>query len=317
MKESMVYPGSNSQGAATPWRFLERHALPLGIVLMFLFTWPIGLVLAAESRDLVSFSIPLPIAVLVGYGFVLATLLMTGLLRGKGGIVALLRRYLIWRVGIGWYLVVLVMPALIYLAAIAVYILLEGQSPNFSNTMARQIFGSGISLWLVFPFLFFDMLTNGEEIGWRGYVLPRLQWRQSALISSFILGVIWAAWHIPKFLVVGNPTPFGWYVGMTIARAILFTWVYNNTIGSLLMVTILHAAYNTAYVFLPLAPQVTGEPEMFKIAVVIECVVAIIVVLVFGSENLSRRYPAQFETPETELSTPSSNFDLKIPWKTH
>lgn len=305
MKQSLSFPGSKLQNIKTQSSFLERHDLPIGIILMFALTWSIDLALAAESRGLLPFNIPLVIALSVGYGFVVATLLMTGLLSGKRGIVALLRRYLIWRVGFGWYLVVLLLPALIYLAAIAMYVRFGGQVPDFSNTIARQLFGPTISLWFILPFLLFDMFTNGEEIGWRGYVLPRLQWRHNALISSLILGVIWALWHIPKFLVVGNTTPFGWYLIMTLARAILFTWVYNNTRGSLLVVTLFHAAFNTTYVFLPIAPHVIGYTRIFEIAVVIECIVAIVVTLVAGSANLSRTYPAQVETPELEMSTAS------------
>jgi membrane protease YdiL (CAAX protease family) len=301
MKQSLSFQGSKSQYIKMSSSFLERHALPIGIVLMFVLTWSIDLALAAESRGLLPFHIPLPIAVSLGYGFVASTLIMTRLLRGKHGIVVLLRRYLIWKVGISWYLVVLLLPALIYLAALATYILFEGQVPDFSNNIAHQLFGT-TSLLFVFPFLLFDMLTNGEEIGWRGYVLPRLQWRYNALVSSLILGVIWAMWHIPKFLVVGNATPIGWYLIMTVARAILFTWVYNSTRGSLLLVTIFHAAFNTIFVFLPIAPQVIGHSGIFELAVIIECIAAMIVTLVAGWANLSRAYPTQVEPPSFEMS---------------
>jgi membrane protease YdiL (CAAX protease family) len=305
MKRSLSLSGSTVQSGKSPASFLKRNALPIGIVLMFVLTWTIDLALAAESRGLLGFNIPLVVALSLGYGFVVATLLMTGLLQGKSGIVALLKRYLIWRVGIAWYLAALLLPTLIYLTAIGVYTIFGGQAPDFSQTMAHQIFGTATSLWLVIPFLLFDMLTNGEEIGWRGYVLPRLQWRYSALISSLILGVIWTMWHIPKFLVAGNNTPFVWYLIMTIARAILFTWVYNNTRGSLLLVTIFHAAINTTYVFLPVAPPVVGGSGLFELAVIIECLAAIVVVLVAGAQNLSRAYPAQVEGDENEATITS------------
>lgn len=268
---------------------------------MFAFTWPIDLALAAESRGLLGFNMPLVLALSLGYGIVLATLLMTGLLRGKRGITALLRHYLIWRVKSVWYLVALLLPAAIYLAAIGLSVLFYGQTVDFSNTIAHQLFGAATSLWFIPPFLLFDMLTNGEEIGWRGYVLTRLQWRHTALISSLILGPIWAVWHIPKFLVLGNPTPFAWHLIMTMARTILFTWVYNNTKGSLLLVTIFHASINTAYVFLPVSPQTAGSSGIFEITVVLECIAAIAVILIAGPENLSRTQRAQVEGAEIDM----------------
>jgi membrane protease YdiL (CAAX protease family) len=180
--------------------------------------------------------------------------------------------------------------------------MLGGQVPDFSNTIAHQLFGPATSILFVLPFLLFNMLVNGEEIGWRGYVLPRLQWRHNALISSLIIGVIWTTWHIPKFLVAGDSTPFGWYLIMTVARAILFTWVYNGTRGSLLLVTLFHAAVNTAYVFLPVAPHGVGQERIYVLAVVIECVAALAVTLVAGPRNLSRIYPAQVEASDIDES---------------
>ena len=101
--------------------------------------------------------------------------------------------------------------------------------------------------------------ANGEEVGWRGYVLPRLQAKYNALVSSLIVGVIWGLWHIPKFLAPGNTSPFGWFMIKVIADAVLYTWLYNNTKGSLLLATLFHAAGNTAGVFLPVTTTVTGN----------------------------------------------------------
>lgn len=279
---------------------LRRHDLLIGIMLMFVLTWPIDLALAAESRGMLPFSVPFPVAMSVGYGFVAASLIMTGLLKGKKGVLALLRRFLMWRVGVRWYLVVLGLYPLIYLAAIGVNILLGGQTPDITDSMAYQLFGPATSVLFVVPFLLFNMLVNGEEIGWRGYILPRLQWRYNALISSLIIGVIWTAWHIPKFLVAGYDTPLGWYLIATVARAILFTWVYNGTRGSLLLVTIFHAALNTAYVFLPVTPHGVGQERIYVIAVVIECIAALAVTLLAGPARLSRTQPPQVEVPQVE-----------------
>jgi len=94
-------------------------------------------------------------------------------------------------------------------------------------------------------------VTNGEEIGWRGYVLPRLQAKHTALAASLILGVIWGFWHLPKFLSHWNTVSFAWFMVHTLAGSVLYTWMYNGTKGSLLLVTLFHASANTAGMFVP------------------------------------------------------------------
>jgi membrane protease YdiL (CAAX protease family) len=153
-------------------------------------------------------------------------------------------------------------------------------------------------LWVALPLFFLiGVFSNGEEIGWRGYALPRLQARHGALIASLIIGVIWAFWHVPKFLTAGSAQDysFWFYLLDTIAKAILFTWVYNNTKSSLLMVTLFHAALNTSAVFLPIIPAAIGDVRPTLIAIGLHCLAAIIVVLVTGSARLSRSQPAPAE----------------------
>lgn len=87
----------------------------------------------------------------------------------------------------------------------------------------------------------------GEEIGWRGFLLPHLLKRYPPLISSLIVGLIWAAWHLPNFLLPNYPhygLPFAAFAAMTVAFSTLFTWFHLNTSGSLLVAVIFHAALN-------------------------------------------------------------------------
>lgn len=93
----------------------------------------------------------------------------------------------------------------------------------------------------------------GEELGWRGFALPRLQARMSALSASLILGLLWALWHLPLYLTAGHPLSevfFGWFLLSILADAILFTWIFNNTRGSLLVVLLFHASIATSGLFL-------------------------------------------------------------------
>ncbi len=266
--------------------FLKRHALGGGLVLMFLLTWPIDL----ANSGLLPVRLPFAVPILVGYGFVVASLLVTWLSDGPGAVVALLRRFLIWRVRPKWYLIAFLLFPVIVLAAVGVNAALTQRPVAFSTVMAHTLFGASANLPLfVVPFLLFDAVTNGEEIGWRGYVLPRLQAKYSALGASLILGVIWGFWHLPKFLASGNASLFSWFMVKVMADAVLYTWLYNNTQGSLLLVTIFHAAGNTAGVFLPVANTVTASNlNTLVLQVVLETLVAIAVVVIEGPPHLSR-----------------------------
>src|SRR5215210_1892268 len=241
---------------------VKRFPVLAGVVLMFAFTWPIDLWAAADSRGLVSVHVPPILPLLVGYGFVPAALAATGLTSGWAGVRALLRRFLVWRVGLPWYAVVLLGAALLDLAAIGIHVALGGATPDFSQTVGRRIVGPSMDLWLALSIFFaFGVFTNGEEIGWRGYALPKVQARHGALIASVIVGLVWAVWHVPKFLTEGSAQdfPFPVFLLDTLAKAVLFTWVYNSTKGSLLMVTLLHAAVNTSAVFLLIHPGASGD----------------------------------------------------------
>jgi uncharacterized protein len=223
---------------------------------------------------------------------------MTGIISGWAGIRALLRQFLVWRVGLPWYGVVLLGAAVIDLAAIAIHVLLGGAVPDFTQPFARQVVGPSINLWVALPIFFLiGVLSNGEEIGWRGYALPRLQARHGAFIASLIIGVIWAFWHMPKFLTVGSAQDYSFWLYLldTIAKSILYTWIYNNTKSSLLLVTLFHAAANTVDVFLPIIPASIGDVRPTLIAMGLHCLAATIVVIMTGPARLSRSQTAPVE----------------------
>jgi membrane protease YdiL (CAAX protease family) len=275
--------------------WLKRYPVLAGFILMFLCTWPIDLWAAADSHGWLPFHIPSILPLFVGYGFVVASLIMTGIISGWAGIRALLRQFLVWRVGLPWYGVVLLGAAVIDLAAIAIHVLLGGAVPDFAQPFARQIVGPSLNLWVALPIFFLmGVFTNGEEIGWRGYALPKLQARHGAFIASLIIGVIWAFWHVPKFLTADSAQDYSFWLFLldTIAKSILFTWVYNNTKSSLLMVTLFHATLNTSAVFLPIMPASVGDVRPTLIAMGLHCLAAIIVVLVTGPARLSRSQTA-------------------------
>jgi membrane protease YdiL (CAAX protease family) len=135
-----------------------------------------------------------------------------------------------WRVAPVWYAVAVVVLPILAVVAIAIS---TGRLPGASGSLFPRI-------------LILLVLMTGEEIGWRGFMLPRLQHAHSALSASLILGIAWGLWHFPGYLIgTGVPLDMSfltlllWVVGATI----LVTWVYNHT-RSVLLAIIMHVCAN-------------------------------------------------------------------------
>lgn len=266
--------------------FLKRHSLILGLVLMFLYTWTIDL----SNSGVLPFKVPFVVALTLGWGFILVSLLKTGLTLGKEETAKLLKRFLLWRVDWKWWITALLLLPALQFASVLLTSWLTHTPTDFSHPMIRDIVPLDAPLlMLVIPWILFEVLTNGEEMGWRGYVLPRLQAKYNALVSSLIVGVIWSVWHLPKFLGSGGNSDksFIWFTVAHLGLAVLYTWLYNNTRGSLLMTTLFHATQNTAGMLLPVSFAAPGGLDR-NVIIVLYVVAAVIVTAVAGPANLSQ-----------------------------
>jgi membrane protease YdiL (CAAX protease family) len=165
----------------------------------------------------------------------ISAIIVSSFIGGWDEIKKLLRGFLKWKVGLKWYLAAfaLMIGPLIFTGF---YLLFGGFAPGPS---------SELTLPLILYNLVFTLISGplSEEGGWRGFALPRIQSRYSALISSIILGVIWACWHIPLYFVESR-IPFYIFFFLVIVISILMTWGYNNTKGSLIITIIFHFSFN-------------------------------------------------------------------------
>lgn len=192
-----------------------------------------------------------------------AGLILTGVLEGRSGVVALLKRTIQWRFGVRWYLFVLLSPAALLLAGGYLRQLAGGAPVAFSAALIHTV-APGFNPWAILPVIFIGGLLGGplnEEIGWRGFALPYLQRRMSPLMATLLLGVVWGAWHVPLFFLpnttqIGQPLlPF---LAGILANSFYYTWVYNRTGGSVLSAILLHAAFNTSSGYVPALPSEWG-----------------------------------------------------------
>lgn len=277
-------PGSPRPG------FPKRNSLVAYFVLAYGITWILSIM---ATKGLLPFQLPTAIrtlgSILLHYGPALAAIIVAGIVGGRAGVRELLSRFREWRVGVNWYLFVLLYPTIARLIAVGLNVLLGGTLPAFFR--ARGI-PEGNPVVLFMPVFVGVLFQAGiaEEIGWRGFALPRLQTRYSALTSSLILGVLWALWHFhPQSWSDLAPIAF-WYILGVLSLTVILTWVYNNTRGSLLVAVLFHTASNTADWIVPIASFITGVSDVraFVLLHVLNLIVAIALIVVFGRANLSR-----------------------------
>jgi membrane protease YdiL (CAAX protease family) len=171
-----------------------------------------------------------------------------------------------------------------------------GTAPDFSAAVfpfgpaETPIWQKLLILFFVFT-LGFDGL--GEEIGWRGFALPRLLEHRSPLLSSLILGALWAVWHFPFALTKGtflSEVPLHWFFLNLLALSIVYTWIFINTKGSLLPALLFHAAGNVTSNLLPFLPPAVADLGIYYFTIAINCVIALVlIVLSKGSLQIQRQ----------------------------
>jgi uncharacterized protein len=228
---------------------LARHPLVSFFVMAYAFTWLAAfmpLVLSEDGAGLLSYRWPLglyaTIAIASFVGPFLSAFIMTGITEGREGVGRLLRQLVLWRVGFRWYLFALIgLPAIMVLSVI----FLPGALASFQGLATL----SPLPLLVLFVYVFFLGGPMGEEPGWRGFALPRLQRRYGPLVGSLILGPIWAFWHLPLFWAPAWNLPptilnIVMFVIAATAFTIVMTWVFNNTKGSLLIAVLVHTSFD-------------------------------------------------------------------------
>jgi uncharacterized protein len=166
---------------------------------------------------------------------------MTAVTGGKTGVGQLLRRLVQWRVGLRWYILVLFGVPLVLLVGASI---MRGMIPLSALSQQWPIIFTG---YLPFVAIYLVTAGLGEEPGWRGFALPRMQPKYGSLLGTLLLGLLWSFWHLPNVLLLGwGVQTFALFVFATIVDGFILTWVYNNTKGSLLIAMLLHATQNAS-----------------------------------------------------------------------
>lgn len=265
---------------------LARHPSLSFCILAFVISWAIWVPLALDHLGVFRTRFPAAL-VLLGrqlgtLGPAVAATIIARIADGRGGARALWSQLGRWRVRWTWYAAaLLVFPALLAVAALA-YRLLPGAQP----LPAVPFSAANLAVTVII----LAISVVGEEVGWRGFALPRIQRSATALVASLLLGGIWTLWHLPFWVVLGELETFGWSywllsLAWITAGSVYLAWLMNNTGNSLPMALLFHGGYNVLSVaFLPLSSVVPA----YGMLIALGWAVAIGLLAVYGPKTLRR-----------------------------
>jgi membrane protease YdiL (CAAX protease family) len=287
---------------------MKQRPLVSYFVLAYLLSWLLWVPLAIADR-LAELPEGLFLLLFVGiYGASAAGIIMTRVVEGKGSVKKLLRRYLDWRVGLQWYLVMFFTMPVMLVAAMVIYAL-QG------NAIGRFAPGAWpLALLGAIPAVLFGPL--GEEAGWRGFALSRLQDKVGAFWSSILLGILHTFWHAPLFWLPGGTPVSGGpvtlvrvasFLSMVTIGTFVYTWVYNHTRGSMLMAVLLHLSFNTAdgtlFAMFPDLSEAVRYHLFMELGNIPGWIIVILLIILFGPARLSRKpIPPELEEGTTEAA---------------
>ncbi len=264
---------------------LKRYPVPAYFVLAYVLSWAcMGTAAWLSSSNGI-------IAWIGGFMPAVSAVIVLAITEGRAGLKQMLGRLLAWRVGFRWYLVALLSPLALVLMALPFHSWLGGRVlPDLGASFWTQSLPS-IGILLVMICTFGVFMSAGEEIGWRGYALPRLQARFGPWWATLILGVLWGIWHLPLFLIPGAAQygmSFPGFVLASVGYSVIYTCLINRGRGSVLLASLFHSSGNGTVTYAAaIFPFLVQDVYLSLPALAI---VALIVVLISGYLTTARGF---------------------------
>jgi len=232
--------------------WIERHPVSSYFVVAYAVSWSITVPLALQALGMFATRLPWWLHYPSLFGPAVAAFVITRTLRestatnvGQGPVA---RSIAWWGVGFG-------SPLLLFLLAQFAAVIVGQTTPTW-HALGRVSFIPDLGMW---AWEFWFIMSCGEELGWRGFALPHLQRTHSAMTSSVLLSLGWAGWHLPAFFYLPSYTAMGlaiipgFFLGI-LAGAIVLTWLYNSSGGSVIAAVLWHASFN----FVTASPSAGG-----------------------------------------------------------
>lgn len=274
---------------------VRRRPLIAYFVLAYLGTWLLFAPVVLSQRGLGLLSIPDALGIILFFasaytGPFAAAFIVARAAGGPGSVRDLWRSIRRWRVGVEWYLLVVLGYPLVFLAGIAA---MGGEVPVADVLrqwpLLLSVYVPNILLGLVIPSL-------GEETGWRGFALPRLQRQIGPLPGTLLLGLLHGLWHTPAYFVRGAILPDGFDLTMFVANTasiiaftVIWTWIYNNARQSAFMAIVVHATSNATGALLQ--QMVAIPPDPWQTSKLFGAVALLLVVVTRGRLSYKHELP--------------------------
>ncbi|MEO6038202.1 MAG: type II CAAX endopeptidase family protein [Saprospiraceae bacterium] len=223
--------------------------LVIFFTLAYLLSWAIWLPLYLPAFGIRSLPVLPYQHALGGFGPLLSAFITTAIFQKKAGLAELAKSMFAWK-PVLYIGIALCSPFVLNLLATGIDFIVGGHTPDFSGMgISREFPGFNALTFFLYNLLFFGF---GEETGWRGFALPRLQSKYNALTASLLMSVFWAVWHWPLFFYRPGYTGmdlagvFGWLFSLA-TGSVLLTWLFNSSRGSILACAIFHATVDMAF----------------------------------------------------------------------
>ena len=237
--------------------WMRQHPLFSFFFLAYAFSWIVFIPYVLAEWGLLQGNFTI-FYIIHTFGPALAAVAMTAVIAGRAGLQNLRQRIRQRRASGQWYLFILLgIPALVILGVIVQ----PGALVNFKGLTTSLLLGYPI--YLVATFFGVGL---GEEPGWRGFALPYMQRRYGSLWGTLFLGVLWSCWHLPDFLTASKGggqgtgfttflTNFPIFTLAVVSLAVIMTWIFNHTKGSIFIAILVHAGVD--------APETAGLLALF------------------------------------------------------
>ncbi|HRC61713.1 MAG TPA: type II CAAX endopeptidase family protein [Dehalococcoidia bacterium] len=227
---------------------VHRHPLLAYFGLTWAISWLLWLPAVASRQGWWEIDVPIAWHYAGAVGPITAAIVVAFIVEGQEGVLALAQQYRPSRASLPWLVGTLGGMLVLFGAGLTAARLADGEWPAYEEVAnAGNLPALGLPLTFLVHLVTFGI---GEETGWRGFALPRLQEQRSAARATALLFVGWSLWHVPSFFEnpdytdMNTGTVVGWAIGLALG-AVFLTWLYNSTRGSLLTIVLWHATFNT------------------------------------------------------------------------
>lgn len=300
--DGTMEPPANEGPVSPPHQNGSLRRAAAFVLLTFGLALAAYLPVIASANGLLAIDVPGVLAALGVFSPAIAALLLRVHDEGRAGVRRFVATTTTLPTPTRWWVAIVLGPPFLLGASYAGYLLLGGEF-RLASTVSQ--FTNGANPAIVLPLLVVAtlVLSYGEEAGWRGYLLPLLQTRWSALGASLVLGVVWFCWHVPLLFLPGDTNggfPLALWATSIVASSIVYTWLFNGTGGSVIAVTVFHAGLNVWGRLVLLHPNVTGDWLSAVAMTGGNVLVALALLVVFGGARLAR--PTPVETDQFDAS---------------